>query len=373
MFLGTVAWQFVHVSLPFHIQEISPYEPAATLRWTGWILGVSSLVTVFTAPFWGRWAERGNPKQLYVVVEMLQGVAFGAMALAHTLPELFGIRAALGLVGAASTFAFIMAGRLGSTAEVRRQVASVQSAMTVGQVLGPLVGAIVAARVGFRASFIVGGLLLVGCALLVRWGVDAPVARAGAKAERRGARLSEVFIAAAIILGGSAQVFFLPAILPRIMLDLGVPAAETLTMGGLVISASGVAAALGSMAAPRLAELLPERRMVPALLAVGSVFLIACGLTASVLGFGALRFLQVLCIAPVFPIVFSRIAQHASGEAIGFVNSARIGAAFVGPVVATSVLAHGSAATVYVVLAALTLACVPLAAGVWRGARPRPA
>ena len=26
MFVGTVAWQFVYVSLPFHIQAISPYD-----------------------------------------------------------------------------------------------------------------------------------------------------------------------------------------------------------------------------------------------------------------------------------------------------------------------------------------------------------
>jgi hypothetical protein len=42
------------VSLPFHIQRISPLVPVATLRWTGWILGITSLVTVVTAPVWGR-------------------------------------------------------------------------------------------------------------------------------------------------------------------------------------------------------------------------------------------------------------------------------------------------------------------------------
>lgn len=35
------------VSLPFHIQRISTTDPAATLRWTGWILGITSLVTVW--------------------------------------------------------------------------------------------------------------------------------------------------------------------------------------------------------------------------------------------------------------------------------------------------------------------------------------
>ena len=73
MFFGSFAWSFVFVSLPFHIQRISTTDPAATLRWTGWILGITSLVTVVTAPVWGRYAARGNPKACYVAVEALQG------------------------------------------------------------------------------------------------------------------------------------------------------------------------------------------------------------------------------------------------------------------------------------------------------------
>src|SRR2546430_16518428 len=75
MFFGSFAWSFVFVSLPFHIQRISPLDPAATLRWTGWILGITSLVTVATAPVWGRYAARGDPKACYVAVEALQGLA----------------------------------------------------------------------------------------------------------------------------------------------------------------------------------------------------------------------------------------------------------------------------------------------------------
>jgi DHA1 family multidrug resistance protein-like MFS transporter len=167
MLFGTFAWQFVYVTLPFHVQAISPYDEPATLTWTGWILGISALVTVVTAPAWGRWAERGNPKTLYILVELLQGILFVGMALARTVVELFVARFVLGLVGAASTFAFVIAGRSATTTEVRREVAAVQSAMTIGQVIGPLAGALVAARVGFRASFVVGGVILMTCALTV--------------------------------------------------------------------------------------------------------------------------------------------------------------------------------------------------------------
>ena len=70
----------------------------------------------------------------------------------------------------------------------------------------------------------------------------------------------------------------------------------------------------------------------------------------------------MLCLAPVFPIVVARIAHTAGGEAIGVINAARIGASFVGPVVATSLLASSSSRVLYVVLALTGLACLPLSA-----------
>jgi MFS family permease len=370
MFLGTFAWSFVYVSLPFHIQTISTEDPAATLRWTGWILGVSPLVTVGTAPFWGRLAERANTKALYVATQVLQGVCFLGTALARTLPELFLARLVLGVMGASSTFAFIDAGRAADAAEVRRQVAAVQSGMTIGQVLGPLVGAIAAARLGFRTSFVAGGLILWGCGALVFWGLAPSAGGAGGRAAARLTRIRDVVAVALIVLAGSTQVFFLTSILPQILPGLGVAPGQTLETGGLLIFVSGVAAAAGALATTRLAELFPEPRLVVTLLLGASAFQAALGVAHSVWLYGALRFLQVACLAPVFPLAVAGIAQHAGGGAIGFINSARIGAAFVGPVVATTLLSWTSPLALYLVLAAMGVACVPLAASAQPKARP---
>jgi DHA1 family multidrug resistance protein-like MFS transporter len=362
MFFGTFAWSFVYVSLPFHIQRMSTWDPAATLRWTGWILGISPLATVAMAPLWGRWASRGNPKAFYALIQLLQGLGFFAMAASRTLPELFVSRLALGVMGAASTFAFISAGRADDPGEVRRQVAAMQSAMTVGAVIGPLCGAIAAARLGFAESFVLGGLVLFGCGALVHWGVPAVASPPPAAALPAGRGWRETAVVALLVLGGSTQVFFLTSILPQVMSDLGIAAERTLEVGGFIVFASGAAAALGSLAAPRLAELWPERRLLSGLLIGSSAAVAALAVAPGVWSYGVLRFVQVLCIAPLFPIVVARIAQTHGGAAIGVVNAARIGASFVGPVVATSLLATGPSALLYGVLALAGLACLPLSA-----------
>jgi MFS transporter, DHA1 family, multidrug resistance protein len=362
MFLGSFAWSFVYVSLPFHIQRVSTWDAVSTLRWTGWILGISPLATVATAPFWGRVAGHRDPKAFFVATQYFQGAAFLGMAVARTLPEMFLARLVLGFMGAASTFAFISAGRADDPGQVRRQIAAMQSAMTVGQVIGPLCGAIAAARVGFRESFLLGALVLFACGVLVHWGVRASEPGAPRAASARRAYWRETAIVSLLVLGASTQIFFLTSILPQVMAELGVPPERTLELGGMIIFASGAAAALGSMAAPRLAEVLPERRLVAGLLLVSSLTVGALAVAHGVWGYGVLRFLQVLCIAPVFPIVVARIAHTAGGEAIGIINAARIGASFVGPVLATSLLASSTSTILYLALALIGAACIPLSA-----------
>lgn len=369
MLIGTFAWSFVYVSLPFHIQRMSTLEPAATLRWTGWILGISPLITVITAPISGRLGERVDPKRGFMTVQAFQGLGFLGMALARTLPEMLLARTLLGLMGAVSTFAFIMVGRSGG--DVRRQVSRIQSGMTLGQILGPAAGAVVAARLGFRLSFILGALMLWACSALVSWGVPPGQARDAAAAQARRISRRELVAVSLVVLAGSTQVFFLTSILPQILPPLGVPVESTLEIGGVLLLATGVAASLGSMAAPRLADLLGDRRAVLWILLGSSLLLASLAAAGGVWSFGVLRFLQVLCIAPVFPLSVAAIAQRASGGAIGFVNSARIGAAFMGPVLATTLLSSMPPAVVYLALAALGVAVVPVVARIDRRSRLR--
>jgi MFS family permease len=361
MFLGSFAWSFAFISLPFYIQAISPYDAAVTLRWAGWILGISSLVTVVTSPAWGRVGERGDPRAHYVLVQLFQGLGFMAMAVAHTLPQLLGARFLLGMMGAGSTLAFIIAGRQSDPQQVRREVAAVQLAMTLGQVLGPLGGAATAARIGFRPSFVVGGIILLGSAAFVQWGVRLPAHLGRPRIQPPRVRARDLVTPVALVLAVSNQLFFLTAVLPQVLPGLGVAPDRVVEAGGFLVFVSAVAAAVGALATPRLAALLPERVLIAVLLIASGLMMASMALPHNAWGYSAVRFLQVLCAAPIFPLVVARTAEHGSGGAIGVINSARIGGSFIGPVLATSILSVSSPAVLYVTLGLASLACVLLA------------
>ncbi|HXW06251.1 MAG TPA: hypothetical protein VD833_13520, partial [Vicinamibacterales bacterium] len=97
------------------------------------------------------------------------------------------------------------------------------------------------------------------------------------------------------------------------------------------------------------------------LLAVSSVALVLLGTARSLWAFAVLRGVQSLAIAPFFPLMVARVARRADASAIGVVNAARVGSGFLGPLVATTVLATGSpAALLYSTLGAAGIATVVL-------------
>jgi len=358
MFLVSFAWSSVYVGLPFYIERITRVDPAATVTWTGWILGISSLVSMAASPLWARYAAHSDPKTVCVVLQVLQAVGFVAAAFAGSPLELFVARFLLGAVGATSTLAFMLVGQAPDPAERRRKLALIQSANTAGQVVAPLVGAIAASRLGFRLSFAFGGLLLVTCAALVQWGVPpGPAVDAAVVSRRRRPPTRLIVLMSAVALVGAAHDAFLAAILPRVLPGLGVHPERLVESAGLLIFVSGAAAAIGGLAAPRLSAEVPSRRLLPVLLAGSSVGLVAFAAAGSLWLYTALRIVQSLCIAPLFPLLVARMSRH--GEAIGLLNSARAGGNFLGPVVATSVLGWGPPWLVYFLLGMAGLAMVP--------------
>jgi MFS family permease len=359
MFLVSFAWSSVYVGLPFYVERLTRAEPGTTIAWTGWILGISSLVSMVGSPLWARYAAHADARTALVVMQVLQALGFLGAAFAHSPLELFVARFLLGAVGASSTLLFLLAGQAPDATERRQKLALIQSANTTGQIVAPLVGAVAAARLGFRLSFALGGLVLAGCSALDQGGLPpaGPSDQAATGRRRRPVPVRLVVLTSAVALVGASQEAFLAAMLPRVLPGFGVSPAGLVESAGLLIFLSGVAAAVGGLATPRLAAEVPPRRLLPALLAGSSVLLIAFSLARSLWLYAVLRTAQSLCLAPLFPLLVARMSRH--GEAIGILNAARSGGNFLGPVIATSLLAWGPPWGVYLLLGLAGLAAVP--------------
>jgi DHA1 family multidrug resistance protein-like MFS transporter len=352
-FVAAFSWNFVYVFLPFYVLRISPYDRETTLLWTGLILGVTGVASTLFAPLWGAMASRVSPKLLYEVGILIQVGLFACFALTTSLPVLFLLRMAIGMVGGTSTMGLILVSAVSGHERITSNVGTFQSAMTLGQISGPFVGAFAVDLVGFAPTFLLGSLVLLIDFLAVRLGVPWMGRLTPRPPEVRITRRR--FVAGWLVcFTATLQLVFLPSVLPEILGELGVAGASAVRVAGGIVFAYGLAAAVGAVLVSRSAGRFGRRRTVLVAGGLASLLQVALWLPNSVGLFAAVRILQCALIAGVIPIVFAQVTEGAPGGRIGLMNTSRFSGNAAGPLLATLFFAHFSPLLLYGTLAVLT-------------------
>jgi len=348
-FAMAFALNFMFVFLPFYIRAVSDLDEAATLRWTGLILGAAAATATFGSAFWGSLCERFSPKGLFERGLVSHVIIVTLMAFTADVRLLFAIRLVQGFLGGISTIGLIIVSATSDPEQRPRRMGTYQSALTLGQIFGPPLGGLGAELLGFRGAFLTSAAML-ACVwiffhrTLTRIPPRPPHADGEMVSRRR------LLLAWLISLMATVHIVFLPSILPAILRDFGIPEPRRLVSAGTIVFAYGVASALGSYGFSRLAGRVPPARLVliAALGASVSQVLLYCG--PGIVSFSLIRMAQTACAAGVFPLVLAQVAACGGGRTIGFINTARFAGMALGPVAATFILAHADLLTLYVVL-----------------------
>jgi len=152
---------------PSYLEHLGVHDRAAVQRWTGLAFGAAPLAAAVMGPVWGSIGDRFSRK-LMVVRAMLAITLFvGAMGFVRTPWELFLLRLCQGVfsgfVPPSITLVSVAAPR-----EVQGRVSgSLQGALALGSIAGPLVGALVREEVGMRGVFLCVSALSLVSALLI--------------------------------------------------------------------------------------------------------------------------------------------------------------------------------------------------------------
>lgn len=353
-FVTAFSWTYVYVFLPFYIQELSPFDREATLLWTGWILGVTGLASTIFAPIWGGMAARVSPKRLYEIGMLLQAGFMALMGVTGSLPVLLLLRFLIGCIGGLSTIALIIVSASSAREDITGNVGLFQAALTSGQIAGPIAGAFSAELIGYRATFLAGGVLMLIAFVIVHLRLSPLPTFRPELSQRRPSR-GGLVAGWLLCFTASIQIVFLPSVLPEILAGLRIVQARAVRVAGFIVFAYGITSVLGSYFLSRLAIRQGRRRTLLWAACVASAFQLLLGATGSVVTFGLIRALQVGLIAGVIPIVFAEVAGSAHGAIIGFINTSRFAANAAGPLIATALFAHASPFTLYLGLSAFTL------------------
>jgi DHA1 family multidrug resistance protein-like MFS transporter len=172
--------------LPLFVQQLTPDDPhVATVA--GIVLGSAGFTSAFAAAYLGRLGDRTGHRRVLAISLLAAGVVYLPMAFVRDPWQLALLQALMGVAaGGLIPSANALIAHLTPVAR-RGAIFGLSAAISaVGGFIGPLAGAFLATGLGFRATFIVSGSLLLAVAAMVIWSAES-ARRPDGQTARRGA------------------------------------------------------------------------------------------------------------------------------------------------------------------------------------------
>ena len=341
--------------MPFFILRVSAYSEKETMVWTGMILGATSLVAALAAPFWGSLTARVRPKLLFEGGIFCNGVIFFVMGFVENLPLLLVLRLIQGALGAISTIGLVLVVASAPKTALTKYLGLYQNSMTAGQLIGPPLGAYAVTLFGYHSPFIIAVVVvffsLVYCHRYVR-DIPRQPKRSGQDKPLTGRLLSGW----GLVVVATVHLMFLPSVLPHILEGFQLSEQAAITTAGTVMMAYMATAIAGNYLLVRLAYRMGIARIVVVACLSAAALQGLLYFSAGVYSFTLIRVLQTGMIAAVIPLVIATFAGGGGGgTTLGFLNSGRFVGNALGPLMATTLLAHFGLLTLYLTIATLTI------------------
>lgn len=371
--------------IPLYLQELGLRDRGEVALWTGLIAGAAGLPMAFFAPIWGAVGDRYGRKAMLVRAIAGAALVLLGIALVTDVRQLFVLRVLQGALTGTGAAAATLVATIAPRARTGFALSTINTAMQVGNFVGPLIGGIAIAAIGFRSSFLVSAVIMAVCTAVCWLWVHEPPRTGPRPPLDRSPRA---------VLGGIVRIFAplgwpelrgimtvqlatqaayssTVALLPLYVQDLARPHwLSTEILVGLALAAGAVSAAI---ATPFLG-IQADRRGPRGVLLFG-VGLTALALLPHVFSIGpvvflVLRVLLGIALAAIGAStgVLTRTAARpgSEGRAFGAATSAQMLGWGIGPLIGSTIAATFGLPALFAIGGA---ACVALAAAI--AARPR--
>jgi MFS family permease len=355
-FATAFSLNFVNTFMPFYIIRVSPYPQRETLLWVGAIVGLGMIFTALASPIWGSLTHRYSPKMLYMRGMFTHSLMFLLMAFTSSLPLLLVFRIIQGAFGGVSTTGIILVSSASRKEDAASNMGVYQSALTLGQLIGPPAGTFAAAFLGYRNGFLAGAAFLFASFFLTSLLVtDVPPLPKKTKTGGKGVIGRRIIVGWLLCLAVQIQLAFLPSVLPNVLAGFRMDEERALKFAGLVVMLYTTTAMLGQVVWTRLSKRFGVLPMITFLVVLSIVFQAGLALSHGLVDFTVIRMLQTAFAASVIPLIISLFLDNPSGGTVGFINASRFTGMSLGPILGTWVLAFSSLNSLYLLISALTV------------------
>ncbi len=376
--LAAAGFSFVMPFLPFFVRELGVSDEGMVGFWAGVAMFAAGLSLTIFQPIWGSLADRYGRKL------MLQRAMFGGaimiaiMGLSQTVWQLVIFRFLQGALTGTGAACNTLVASVTPRKQLGYAMGVLQTAIIVGNAVGPWLGGIAADSYGYRIPFYVCGALWALAGFVVLFGarekfIPPSLCVNGNHGLRQvfGTRGMTALLASFFL--SAFAVTFVGPIFPLFVEDVA-QTARAATVTGQLMGVGGLAAGIACIVVGRMADRLGHRRVLIVSSAGSALFSIPHAIAQTVGQLFGLRIGWGLISGGARPAMTAMIGAHVSsdmfGRAFGITTSAMCLGFALGP------LAGGALATAmglrwpFVVMGVRPLACA-LLIGLYGKARAR--
>lgn len=169
-FLSMVGFAFTLPFLPFYIRELGVTDERLLPAWAGVMMASGSLVMAFFSPLWGWLADR-HGRKIMVERAMFGGAVITfAMGLVSDVWQLLFLRLLSGATTGTISASIALVSTIVPAHRLGYGLGLMQVSVFLGMTLGPWIGGLLADTIGYRYTFMAGGvILLIGGLLVLFW------------------------------------------------------------------------------------------------------------------------------------------------------------------------------------------------------------
>lgn len=308
-FMSSVGFAVAQPFIPLYIQELGIVGVRDAAVWSGTLGLVGSLAMAVASPIWGALADRFGKKLMLNRAIFSGAVIQSAMGIAGDMYQLVALRGLQGFTTGVYSAAMALAAAIVPTSSLGFALGALQTAVSLGMMLGPFLGGWLAVAVGFRAVFFVTGAMLLLSGIVSQ--LTLQETSKTQKRARHGRNLWSDVVAALrvesvpslllVIVISRAANFSMIITVPIVLQEISGGGLNVSGQAGTVLGLSALALAIGSLLWGRLSDRLGQAKVLAMCLALSALVIVPQALAHSFLNLVFGQVLFSLALAGLMP------------------------------------------------------------------------
>lgn len=344
--LTAVGFSIIFPFLPLYVQALGSRTGLSIEFWAGMVFSAQGVTMMIASPIWGALADR-HGRKLMVERAMFGGaITLALMAFARSAEELVLMRAIQGLVTGTVSAASALVAAAVPRDRTGYALGLLQVGLWSGVAVGPLIGGLMADAWGFRAPFLITGVLLAISGVVVWLGVQEEFTPPSEKAAGHQSFLLEwqrILVSPGValtywirFLSWLGRSMIMP-IAPLFVVSLLTDTARAGTWTGLVTGISSATSVAGAVYLGRLGDRVGHRKVLVASLLAATFFYLPQSLVTEVWQLLMLQGLTGVAAGGMVPALSALLVRYTQpgeeGAVYGLDNSIVSAARAVAPLV----------------------------------------